>query len=321
MMKKFNVGYLYILLCALIFSFVEVALKATTGMFHPMQITVLRFLVGGAVLQPFAQRGMKARGARFTRDDAKFFAGLGFLFVVVAMMAYQMAVLHTQASVVAVLFSCNPIFITLLAGPILHEPIKKNHVLALCLEAAAVLIIIDPIHARLDPLGCALSLLAALLFALYSVAGRKRANRLGGIAITSFCSLFGGAELLLLLLLGNTAPGAALFEALRLSLFVRAPLLKTLTAASVPWVLYLGAINTGLGFVLHMMAMEKTSAQTASLAYFLKPVLSPLFALAILHEVIRLNMWLGILCFVVGSGVAILPGVIEEQKTEKVSNP
>lgn len=320
-MKKFNVGYLYIVLCAMIFSFVEVALKFTGGMFHPMQITVLRFLIGGAVLLPFALRSMRAHGARFTRADTGFFVLLGFLFVCIAMTFYQLAVVHAPASVVAVLFSCNPIFITVLAGLILHEPIRKNHVLALCLEAVAVLIIIDPLHARLEPLGAAFALLSAALFALYSVFGKKRAARFGGIAVTSLCSLFGGTELLLLLLLGHTAVGTALYNSLGLSIYVGVPILSTLTGASLPWLFYLGAVNTGLGFVFHMLAMEKTSAQTASLIFFLKPILAPLFALAFIHEEIRLNMWLGILCFLVGSGVAILPGIIASHKTQKETAP
>ena len=129
-MKRFNIGYLYIVLCASIFSFVEVALKATSGMFHPMQITVLRFLIGGAVLLPVALGVMRRRGERFTRADAGFFTLLGFLFVCVAMTFYQLAVGYAPAAVVAVLFSCNPIFITLLAGVILREPIRGNHVLS-----------------------------------------------------------------------------------------------------------------------------------------------------------------------------------------------
>lgn len=316
-MKKFNVGYLYIVLCAAIFSFVEVALKFTAGMFHPMQVTVLRFLIGGAVLLPFALRSMRAHGARFTRSDAGFFALLGFLFVCIAMTVYQLAVVYAPASVVAVLFSCNPIFITVLAGLILREPIRKNHVLALCLEALAVFIIVDPLHARLDSRGVAFALLSAALFALYSVFGKKRSARFGGIAVTSLCSLFGGTEMLLLLLLGHTGAGRALYGALGLTIYADVPILSTLTARSLPWLLYLGAINTGLGFVFHMLAMEKTSAQTASLIFFLKPMLAPLFALAFIHEEIRLNMWLGILCFLIGSGIAILPGVIESHKAAK----
>lgn len=316
-MKRINIGYLYIVLCAMIFSFVEVALKFTGGMFHPMQITVLRFLIGGAVLLPFALRSMRAHGARFTRADTGFFVVLGFLFVCVAMTFYQLAVVYAPASVVAVLFSCNPIFITVLAGLILREPIRGNHVLALCLETVAVVIIIDPFHARLDPLGVAFALLSAALFALYSVFGKKRAVRFGGIAVTSLCSLFGGAELLALLLLGHTGIGRALYSALGLTIYTDVPVLSTLTSAALPWLLYLGAINTGLGFVFHMLAMEKTNAQTASLIFFLKPILAPLFALAFIHEEIHLNMWLGILCFLVGSGAAILPGIVEAHKKQK----
>ena len=318
-MKKINPGYVYVVLCALIFSFVEVALKHTAGMFHPMQITVLRFLLGGASLLPFALRVMRSRGAAFTRDDAVFFVLLGFLFVCVAMSFYQLAVVYAPASVVAVLFSCNPVFITVLAGLMLREPIRKNHILALCLEAVAVLLIIDPLHARLDARGVAFSLGAAALFALYSVLGKRRAARFGGIAITSFCSLFGGVELLLILLLGRTAALSALFTRAGLALYAGVPLLSTLSAASLPWLLYLGVVNTGLGFVLHMLAMEKTSAQTASLVFFLKPMLAPLFALLFLREEIRANVWLGILCFLIGSGCAVLPGVLEERRKRNAS--
>ncbi len=316
-MKKFNPGYVYIVLCALIFSIVEVVLKQTSGMFHPLQITVLRFLIGGVVLLPFALRSMRAHGARFERADAGFFALLGLLFVCVAMTFYQLAVVYTQAAAVAVLFSCNPIFITVLAGLLLSEPIRKNHVLALCLETVGVLLIVDPLHTRLDARGVAFSLLSAALFALYSVLGKKRAGRFGGIAVTSFCSLFGGAEMLILLLFGHTAAGAAFFSAAGLPLYANVPILSTITAESLPWLLYLGAVNTGLGFVLHMLAMEKTGAQTASLVFFLKPMLAPLFALLFLREEIRLNMWLGIFCFLLGSGAAILPGLIAERKQAK----
>ncbi len=315
-MKRFNIGYVYIVLCAAIFSAVEVVLKHTAGMFHPMQITVLRFLIGGAVLLPFALFSMRAHGARFTKADAGFFALLGFLFVCVAMTLYQMAVVYAPASVVAVLFSCNPIFITVLAGLLLREPIRRNHVLALCLEVVAVLLIVDPLHARLDPLGVAFALLSAALFALYGVLGKKRAAQFGGVAITCLCSLFGGAELLAILLLGRSGAGAAFFRSVGLELYADAPLWE-LPSGALPWLLYLGAVNTGLGFVLHMLAMEKTSAQTASLIFFLKPMLAPLFALAFLREEIRLNMWLGIFCFLIGSGAAILPGILAERNAAK----
>ena len=124
-MKRSYSGYLYIVLCAVIFSTMEVMLKTVHGVFAPMQITCLRFLIGGILLIPFALRSMKKKGAAFTRADVGFFALTGFLCVAFSMVLYQMAVTHTKASVVAIIFSCNPIFVTVLASLLLHERIRS----------------------------------------------------------------------------------------------------------------------------------------------------------------------------------------------------
>ena len=59
-------------------------------------------------------------------------------------------------------------------------------------------------------------------------------------------------------------------------------------------------------------AMEKTSANTAALVFFFKPVLAPIFALLILHEAIPMNMVLGILLILAGSMTNILPGLLKK---------
>ena len=163
-MKRSYSGYLYIVLCAVIFSTMEVMLKTVHGVFAPMQITCLRFLIGGLLLVPFALRSMKKKGAAFTRADVGFFALTGFLCVAFSMVLYQMAVTYTKASVVAIIFSCNPIFVTMLAYFLLREEIHRNHLIALALELLAVLIIIDPLHASLDPTGALLAIAWALVF-------------------------------------------------------------------------------------------------------------------------------------------------------------
>ena len=52
--KDEKIGYVCIVLTAFIFSTMEIALKLTAGVFEPMQITMLRFLVGGVLLIPVA---------------------------------------------------------------------------------------------------------------------------------------------------------------------------------------------------------------------------------------------------------------------------
>ena len=313
-MKRSYSGYLYIVLCAVIFSTMEVMLKTVHGVFAPMQITCLRFLIGGLLLVPFALRSMKKKGAAFTRADAGFFALTGFLCVAFSMVLYQMAVTYTKASVVAIIFSCNPIFVTVLAYLLLHEQIRRNHIVALALELLAVFIIIDPLHAALNPTGALLAIAAALVFSFYSVVGKKRTARFGGIAVTCFSFLFGSTELLLLLLLGRTAAVGGFFSSVGLNIFVDVPLFAGIPLSALPALAYICAVNSAAGYVCHMMALEMTSAQEASLIFFLKPMIAPLFAFLFLREEITANMLLGIVCFLVGSGIAILPGLIAQKK-------
>ena len=306
-MNRSRSGYFFIVLCAVIFSTMEVMLKTVHGVFAPMQITCLRFLVGGVLLIPFAMRSIRKKNAVLTRKDLGFFACAGFLCVVIAMSLYQMSVTYTRASIVAVIFSCNPIFVT----------IHKNHIIALILELTAALIIIDPIHASLDPTGALLAILSAAMFSFYSVFGKKRTPRFGGIAVTCLSFLFGATELVALLLFGRTAAGASLYGALGLKIFIDVPLFENIPLSALPALLYICCINSAAGFVCHMMAMEKTSAQEASLIFFLKPIIAPIFALIFLKEEIPLNMIVGIVCFLAGSLCAILPGLLAQRKLLK----
>ena len=316
-MNRSRSGYIFIVLCAVIFSTMEVMLKTVHGVFAPMQITCLRFLVGGVLLIPFAVRSIRKKNAVLTRKDLGFFACAGFLCVVIAMSLYQMSVTYTRASIVAVIFSCNPIFVTVLAHFLLHEEIHKNHIIALILELTAALIIIDPIHASLDPTGALLAILSAAMFSFYSVFGKKRTPRFGGIAVTCLSFLFGATELVALLLFGRTASGASLYGALGLKIFIDVPLFENIPLSALPALLYICCINSAAGFVCHMMAMEKTSAQEASLIFFLKPIIAPIFALIFLKEEIPLNMIVGIVCFLAGSLCAILPGILAQRKLLK----
>lgn len=316
-MNRSRSGYIFIVLCAVIFSTMEVMLKTVHGVFASMQITCLRFLVGGVLLIPFAMRSIRKKNAVLTRKDLGFFACAGFLCVVIAMSLYQMSVTYTRASIVAVIFSCNPIFVTVLAHFLLHEEIHKNHIIALILELTAALIIIDPIHASLDPTGALLAILSAAMFSFYSVFGKKRTPRFGGIAVTCLSFLFGATELVALLLFGRTAAGASLYGALGLKIFIDVPLFENIPLSALPALLYICCINSAAGFVCHMMAMEKTSAQEASLIFFLKPIIAPIFALIFLKEEIPLNMIVGIVCFLAGSLCAILPGILAQRKLLK----
>ncbi len=322
MKQKSSIGYVYIALCTLIFSTMEVMLKmpAVSGVFKPMQITVERFLIGGLCLVPIAVSALKKRGVRLNGHDLGYLALTGFLCVPVSMVLYQLAISYGKASVVAVLFSGNPLFVTLLAFLILGEAIRWNNIAALALEICGIVAIINPFSAGGDisiP-SVIMAITSALVFALYSVLGKKLTVRCGGIVVTCGSFLFGGAELLLLLLLGYLSPVQGLYNSIGLTMFCDVPLIQGINLTTLPYFLFICIVNSAAGYVFHMMAMEKTSAATTSLVFFFKPIIAPLVALAVLGEKITLPMTVGIAFFLAGSLCSIVPKLAAERRPAPV---
>ena len=297
-------GYLYILITTLLFSSMEVALKCIAGQLNPIQLNFSRFLVGGLVLVPLAVRELKKRRLSLDGRALGTFALLGLMGIAVSMSLYQLAVARVQASVVGVLFSSNPVFVTLFAFLLLREKISKNQILGLALDVVGIVLIIQPWHLKLDALGVTYILLGTLLFALYGVCGKRQCARFGGLVVSCFSFLLGAAEMMALAAL--TAAG--------LDTFASIPFLTGYTAANLPIVLYIYIGVTGIGFTCYFLSMEVTSAQTTSLVFFFKPALAPLLAFLILHEAIPGNMLAGIVCILCGSLASILPGLLAQRR-------
>ena len=154
-------GYLCIAFTTLMFSLMEIALKFISGDLNPVQITFSRFLFGGVVLLPFALKKLeklKAQGVYMEKQDLLYFAFLGFVGMAVSMSLYQLSILYANASVVAVLFSSNPLIVLVLAYLILKEPIHIRNIVALVLDIIGIIFIIDPWNMHVELLGVILTL-------------------------------------------------------------------------------------------------------------------------------------------------------------------
>lgn len=308
-------GYLCIAVTTVLFSSMEVALKFVTGQFNPIQMTFSRFLAGGLVLIPLAVRTAARRGAAVDRRALGTFALLGFLGVTLSMTLYQLAVVRIQASVVGVLFSSNPLFVTLFAWLLLREPIARHQLLGLALDLAGIAVIVRPWDLRLDGAGVACLLGATLLFALYGVCGKRQCAVYGGVVVTCISFLFGAAEMMALSTLTHLRPIAEALGAAGLGEFVRVPFFTGYTWQSLPIVLYIFVGVTGVGYTCYFLAMELTSAQTASLTFFFKPALAPLLAFVLLKEDIPPRMLAGIGLILCGSLVSLLPGLLAGRRS------
>jgi drug/metabolite transporter (DMT)-like permease len=314
--RDFALGCGCIALAALVFSTMEVSLKlpAVSGVFQPIQMTALRFLLGGVCLIPVAAYTLKKKGVRLTLGDIGYFSLTGFLNIPLGMVLYQLAITYGRASTVAVIFSGNPIFVTMLAFLLLHETIRWNNILALVLEILGILAIVDPFGSGdVSLLSVGLTVLSALLFALYAVLGKKKTAQVGSIVVTCCSFLLGTLELLVLMALGYT-PFASVYQAVGLDLFCRVPLFQGISLTTLPYLLYIGVVACGMGYVFHMLAIEKTSATYGSFVFFFKPILAPCFALVILGEAITKPMAIGITFFLLGSLMGIVPELVRSKK-------
>lgn len=307
-------GYFYIAVTTVLFSSMEVSLKLVAGQFNPIQMTFSRFLVGGLILIPLALRTLKRRGVRIDAAALRSFAVLGLMGVAVSMTFYQLSVTRIQASVVGVLFSSNPIFVTLFAFLLLHEAISKKQIAGLLLDLGGIVLIIQPWNLKLDMLGVVYVLIATLLFALYGVCGKRQCAKFGGIVVTCFGFLFGSAEMIVLAALTHFPALAAALTGAGLRQFADIPFFSGYTLASLPIVLYVFIGVTGIGFTCYFLAMETTSAQQTSLVFFFKPALAPVLAFLFLHETIPGNMLAGIGLILCGSLVSLLPDLPTTRK-------
>lgn len=307
-------GYLFIALATLLFSSMEVALKFAAGQFNPIQMTFSRFLVGGIVLLPLALRMLKKRGVKLDGKALRTYALVGACGICLSMSLYQLAVTRVNASVVSVLFSSNPVFVTLFAFLILKESISKHQIAGLVLDIAGIVCIINPFALKLDMVGVLCILGATLLFSLYGVLGKKQSARYGGIVTACFGFLFGAAELMALAALTHIPAVSAALTSAGLGLFAEIPFFSGYTLKSLPVVLYVFLCVTGGGFASYFTAMEKTSAQQTSLVFFFKPALAPILAFLILKEEIPANMIFGIVLILCGSLVSLLPGLAALRK-------
>lgn len=313
-MKK---GYFYIAVATVMFTSLEVVLKFIAGQINSVQLTLCRFTVGFLFLLPVALRTLKKRGKRLDRGTLMYFALLGLTGVALCMPILHMAVNYADSAVVAVLFSCNPVFVTFLAFFLLREPIKRRHIAALALEIAGTLALINPFHTSLDPRGILLTLISTLLFSIYGVMGKKKCAEFGGAVVTCFSFFFGSLIVLIFILLSHIPAVAGAITSIGLPGFANIPIFAGYTLENLPFVLYVSAGVAGIGFCTYFLAMEYQPASVVSLIYFFKPALSPLLAWWVHGERISANMLLGIVLIVTGSLCAIVPGILESKRAPK----
>lgn len=282
----------FVILSAVVFSTMEVALKIAAFGLDPFQMTFIRFFLGGIFLLPFAIKELRKRSITFTKDDFYYYIILGILNIVISMTFFQLSVIYAKASTAAVVFCTNPMFTMLFAHFIAEEKMTNKKLLAILISMIGLIFILNPFNIDVgDELkGIGLSFAAALTFGLYSAYGKLHIKKYGGIAQTSISFILGSFVMLVGLWIAKK------------------PVVSGITLDNLLLVLYISIIVTGVGYLCYFMAMEKSSAAYASLVFFVKPAVAPVFAIIILKETITINVVIGIGFILIGSYITMGAG-------------
>lgn len=294
-------GYAYIILTAVIFSTMEITGKLAVGL-NPIQLNFLRFVIGGLILLPSAVKAIKTRGIKLKKDDFYYFLGAGFLCVVVSMSLFQLAITYTKASTVAIIFSTNPVFTVLFAYIVLKEELNRGTVISILLSLIGIFFILNPFGTSGDMKGIVLSILSAITFSMYSVMGKMRSGKYGSIALNCITFLIGDFIMLVIILISKLSAVRSMINPDgNLNFMSNIPIFSGINGNNIIPLIFLGIVVTGLGYMFYFLAMDATSATTASVVFFIKPALAPILALIILGEKIPLNTVAGIALILIGS--------------------
>lgn len=283
-MKK---GLLFSVITALLFVTLEPVSKLISGEATPYAITFWRFVVGSVVLMPFAIAKLRKEKRKITGKDLLVMTALGILVICFSMVLLQLAVKEAESpSLIAVIFSSNSVFTLLFAIPLTKEKMTRNKLLALIFCVIGLLFCVD-FSQGTGFLSVLLALLASVSFSLYTALSQKFMTKLGSAVQTCFVFLLGSGVLLIMLLIMGV------------------DILPQFSLKNISILGYLGFFVTGVGYWAYFKAIEEGGAIMGSLAFFIKPILTPFVALVINGTPLSWNVFAAVLFVAIGSFWAI----------------
>lgn len=279
---------IYVILTAFFFGTMEVALKVAGNSLDPVQMTFLRFLIGGLVLAPLGWSDLRKRGTKLSRGDVIWLGAVGIMGVSISMLAFQYAVGYCNAATASSIICLNPLFTMFIAHLFTSEKMDRAKWMACGLGLTAAVFMIRPwdVQPGNTPQGLVLALVAASTFGAYTVMGKRTVGRIGSLAQTSVSFLIGSAVLLVIMLFTDRPIVAGVMD---------------------NWLLvaYIGIVVTGVGYICYFTAIRYSDATTGAIAFYIKPAIAPVLAVIFLGEHIYWNTVVGVL-LLIGASVLIL---------------
>ena len=284
MENKKTIGHLAALLTIIIWGTTFISTKILLVGFQPVEILFFRFVMGFIVLLMLSPKRLKTAN----RKEELTFAVAGLCGICLYYLLENIALTYTLASNVGVIISVAPFFTAILA----HLVIKSEEKLRLqfftgfiVAMVGIVLISFNGQELELNPIGDLLAIVAALVWAFYSIL-TKKINSFGyPVILTTRRTFFYGILFML--------PTLFFFDfQLDLSRFGELTYLLN--------ILYLGLGASALCFVTWNFSVKELGAVKTSVYIYMVPVITVLTSVLILHEQVTVLASIGTILTLIG---------------------
>lgn len=261
-------GHLAALITILIWGTTFISTKVLLVDFQPIEILFFRFLMGLLALLIVYPHRLKGT----TIKQESVFAAAGLCGVCLYYLLENIALTYTMASNVGVIISVAPFFTAILSHLFLKqdEKLRANFFIGFLVAMLGIgLISFNGVSLQLNPIGDLLALLAAFLWACYSILTRKISGYGYNTILTTRRVFFYGILFMI--------PALFLFDfKLDLSRFVTPVYLLN--------ILFLGLGASALCFVTWNFAVKILGAVKTSIYIYLVPVITVAASVLMIHE-------------------------------------
>jgi drug/metabolite transporter (DMT)-like permease len=292
--SSFNAFLMLILILFWGSSFVVVKIALNEGL-TPIAIATFRFLIAGGLFLVAILIDKKRRNYRLLIEKREFptllvlaLTGVTFFFV-----AQYTGIQMTGASTAAILVCLlSPILISILSAIVLNEHLTKKHVFGIGIAALGTFIVItggtvgfSGDHQFL--FGSLILLSTPILWATYSILGKKIADRYSPFLVVAYVNVLGGLCLVPFSLAEHSFG-------------------QILTMSLNSWlaILFLAFTCSLLGYYIWLHVMKQVGATITSSFLFAEPVVTTLFAIRFVGETLDIFIPAG--AFLIFTGVYLV---------------
>lgn len=274
-------GHLAALFTIAIWGITFISTKVLLVSFSPVEVMFFRlvFAVLALMIASPPRWGWNGLGWQVLRQEWTMMAA-GLCGVTLYFLFQNIALTYTLAANVGVLVSVVPLFTALVSRAVFGEKLKANFFLGFSAAIVGIILITfnGSLVLKLNPLGDLLSILAALVWAFYSVLIKKiGAAQDAMITVTRKVVFYG-----LLFLI----PVLPLFG-------FRLGLERLMSMPNLLNLIFLGVGSSAISFLTWNSAVQILGPVRTSAYIYLVPIVAIFASVLVLHETITLVAWVG----------------------------